>query len=54
MSDAIERLYLAVEQMRDIITGRGSYDNDTECLDNIVATFKEVDELTEQVMAEKV
>jgi len=46
-------LYEAVEQLRDILTGRATYDNDTECLDNAIAAFQAVDELTEAAMAQE-
>ena len=46
----VNDLYLAVEQLRDIITGRQTYDSDAECLDNVVTVFQQVDTLTESLM----
>ena len=47
----MDELYLAVEQLRDILTGRETYNSDTECLDNLETVFQSVDVLTESMMS---
>lgn len=49
MANDITRLYEEVEQLRDILTGRETYNDDTECLDNAIATFENIDEIVERL-----
>ena len=46
-------LYLQFEQLRDIITGRKTYDNDDEWEENILAQLSIVDDIVEQLVSNK-
>lgn len=47
----MEELYLAFEQLRDIINGRNTYTDDNDWEQNLLAQTKIVDDLMESVYA---
>lgn len=38
----LNKISVLVEQLRDIVTGRNTYNNDSEYIDNIVAITREL------------